>query len=433
MERKHAGDYTGVVVDTILPRGAVERFVFWGILAEFAIYFAGLGPLRIPLTVWPVVLMSGLVWLRRGERVPWLTALWFACMSAIFVQQVLMLRWYGVGGWSLPNWFLCFGVAALVPLAGLYVRPEVIYSAAGLLGIQTLAYCTVATVAVLAGFDPHYQSFVPRVDVLEGAYFGVGLTQARVFSEGELRLVAFSPYPTSAGAIACFFALMTLGNKNPWVKWLGLAGWIALEILAKARTGALCMAVAIPMFYLLSFRRRHYFLVAGVAILALAAFAGPAMRGADRAQDALRELRASSSMDRTNLRRIALDGWLYGERPVLGSGTSVPGGAVVSREPIGTHDSLAAGLYLRGALGLCLTLLPIVVSLVFGCFGGRTPAHRMVAAGAVVLLLYTNSQTLAEVFMFIWPFFVLIGALGRESTTTGTQPSPAPCTPSATL
>lgn len=414
-----------------LPSGPVEHVVFWGMLSPFLLYFSGLEPLRIPLTVWPAILISFALVLKSSRPISWLSWLWLACMSGLLIQQVFFFQKYDVGGWTLPGWFLGLGIAGVLPMVGQFVRPQVVYFAAALLGIQALIYCAIAGIAVQAGFEPHYRSPLPQFDILESAYYNVRLTQSSSADDAEQRLIAFAPYATSAGATACFFAILTLGARASWFKWTGLAGWLLLLLLARARTGIICTAVAIAFFHLLSIRRRYLLLIAGAGVIVLSAFAGPITRGAEEARDYLHALRWDSSLDRNNLKSIALSGWRYGERPALGNGTSIPGGAVVTHVPIGTHDSLAGGLFLRGALGVSLMLLPILVTLVFGSVSGTSPTHRIVAASAAVMVIYTYSQTLTEIFMFMWPLFLLIGAASRQEELPESLPASTLCTPSA--
>ena len=95
---------------------------------------------------------------------------------------------------------------------------------------------------------------------------------------------------------------------------------------------------------------------------------------------------------------------------MLGEGASVRGGPIVREVGLGTHDAYQSNFFIRGALGFGLTMLPVVVTLVFGFFAGRSPAERMVAAVPLVLLIYSYSQELASLYVHIWPAFLIIGA-----------------------
>jgi hypothetical protein len=391
-----------------LPEKPVEHVVFWGMLSQFVLYFAGLGPAMSVLIGAPLILVALVTVFREGIRPHWLALLWCACMCGLLIETLMAGEHKGIRG---------FGLAALVPIAGTVVRPAIVYRAAALLGIQTLFYSAAASVALLAHFEPHYHSLIPDPNFSQVTF---SEPDTGVEEKGVHRLVAFTPYATVAGAVACVCAVLTLGEKRWFLALPGLAGWLALLWLTKARAAAVIGFFCIVLFHLLWFRRRYLFLAAGAGMLFVAIFFGELQRLTEDAQAYFHAKRASSSQVRHNLRTIAIGEWLHGPHDVLGSADSIPGGAVVAGMPIGTHDSLAANLFMRGSLGLSFVLLPLAVSLVFGFFRGFSSEHRIVASGATLLLLYSYAAALDVMYMFIWPLFLVIGAMRLQ------QPEPAP-------
>ena len=436
MEAVRRAAYTDAVADTILPprelsgeasrsgcwpggitipASLLEHAVFWGIAGQFVFYFAGLAPVAPLLTAGPAMALATVRMMRERVVPHWLAALWFVCTAGVLVQMLAVFWLKGVGGWYVPGWFLTFAPAAFLPMAGAFVRKSVVFSAVAVLGIQALIYAAIAGPAVAAGIDPAYPSPIPVSRMIDPAFHSVRLTQPPEIAGDERRLVAFTPFPTSAGAAACVFALLTLCHRRSWSQVLGLAGWLALLALTHVRTGLVCITVGAALYYALLLPRRHLFFGAGVALLLAAAFTGPLLRGAELANRSLRSQRPSSSQDRANLHSLAWEGWLYGDGPVLGAGASVRGGPIVRDVGIGTHDWAGANLFIRGALGFGLTLLPVVVTLVFGFFAGLSPGERGVTAVAAVLLIYTYSQELQTLYIYIWPLFLLIGAIARRT------------------
>ena len=428
MEADGCAVYTDAVAATILhpretigdaprsdglafPESPIEHAVFWSIVGQYVLYFLGLAPIAPLLTAGPVVALAA-VRIFRGRMVPhWLAMLWFGCMAGVLLEMLAVFWLKGVGGWYVPGWLLTFGLAAFLPMAGPLVRPAVVFSAITVLGVQTLIYAGLAGSAVAAGFDPQYPSPIPAVRMIDPAFNVVRLTQPKEIAGTENRLIAFTPFPTSAGAMACVFGLLTLGQRRSWWKAVALAGWLALIVLAVARTAMIAGALGGALYFLLRLRRRHLFLAGGGALLLLAAFAGPILHGADSAYHFVRDRRPSSSQDRTNLRNLAWEGWRYGDDPVLGAGVSVRGGPIVRDVSIGTHDTLGANFFMRGALGFGLTMLPVVVTLVFGFFAGRSPEERIVTAVCAALLVYTYSQEWQTLYVHIWPAFLIVGAI----------------------
>ena len=403
-----------------LPESPIEHAVFWAIVGQFVFFFAGLAPIAPLISAGPVLVLAG-VKIFRERLVPhWLPLLWFACMTGVLLEMLFVFWLKGVGGWYVPGWLLTFGLAAFLPMAGRFVRPAVVFSAASVLGVQALVYSVLAWGTVSAGLDPQYHSPIPTTRLVDPAFHVVRLIQPKDIAGSESRLLAFTPFPTSAGATACVFALLTLGQPRRRWKTIALSGWVTLIALTFARTAIITCAVGSVLYFLLRLPRRFLFLAGGGALLFFATFSGPILRGADTAYYKLRGQRPSSSQDRANLRTLAWEGWLYGADQVLGEGASVRGGPIVRDVGIGTHDTLGSNLFIRGALGFGLTMLPVAVTLVFGFFAGRSSAERLVTAIAVVLLGYTYSQELQTLYVHIWPIFLLIGAVSRRS------PSPAP-------
>ena len=394
----------------VVPESAVEHAVFWSVAAQYVLYFLGLAPIAPLLTAGPVIGFAALRIFRDRTLPHWLPMLWFGCMLGVLLQMLAVFWLKGVGGWYVPGWLWTFGLAAFLPMAGRLVRPAVVFSAAAVLGVQTLIYSAIAWPVVSAGLEPHYPSPIPESHMIDPASNSVRLIQPTRIAGAEHRLIAFTAFPTSAGAVACIFGLLTLGQRMSWWKVLALAGWIALAVLAVARTAMISGVLAFTLYGLLKIRRRFLFLFGGAALMLGMAFTGPILRTADAAYSLVRESRSPSSQDRTNLRRLAWDNWRYGDDAVLGEGASVRGGPIVYDVGLGTHDAFQSNFFMRGALGFGLTMLPVVVTLVFGFFAGRSPAERVTATASLVLLITAYSQELQSLYVHVWPAFLVIGA-----------------------
>ena len=402
---------------------AIEHAAFWGIASQFAVYFLGLGPVAPIVTAWPLILLAGLAILRRRVLPHWLAILWLATMIGVLGQMLAVFWLTGIGGWYVPGWALTFALAAFLPMIGEIVRREVVFAGAAVLGVQALVYSVVAAVTLGAGLDPSYRSPIPHTRMTDPAAHVIRFTQPPEVAGNEKRLIAFTPFPTSGGAAACLFALLTLGHRRSWTKGLAMAGWLALILLTRARTAIICAVLGIALYYLLLLPRRYLLLGAGAGLVVLMAFTGPLLHGAESAYDFLRAQRSASSQDRANIRGLAWDGWRYGEHDVMGYGVSVRGGPIVRDVGIGTHDWVAANLFIRGALGFGLTLLPWAVTLVFGFFAGFSPAERIVTSIALAFLLYTYSQELQTLYVHTWPVFLIVGAVGLRDRAASAVPA----------
>jgi len=391
----------------------IEKVFFWGSLSPYVLYFIGLGPIAPLLLAWPLIVLAFFTWLRDGIRPPLLAVVWCLSCTGILVEELLSLYMHGLGFKHIPWWFLTYALGAFLPLVGGLIRPAVIGSAATLLGVQTLIYCLIAFVLTAAQVLPliEYKALIPSSLFGNKDLFSVHFLAPAYRIDQEWRLVAFTPYAPFAGAMAIMFLILTLVVKNSLVKWIGVTGWVLLLICTYSRMGMLASVTIIMIYVIVGYGRRYFFLASGAGMLAVAALAGPLLNFSEKAASAVHSARLNSSQDRENLRAIAFENWLYGDHAVLGAGETVPGSQIVNQVYIGDLDSLGAMLFLRGAVGFCFTVAPILFTWVFGMSAGTHPYHRAVLCIAMALMFYSYSQSLKDLFMYFWPIFLFIGAV----------------------
>lgn len=411
-----------------LPDSVIEKAFFWGSLSPYALYFAGLGPIAPLLLAWPLIILGLFIYLRDGLRPPLLALVWCLCCVGILAEEFVTLYARGVGMKHLPWWFLTYALGAFLPLVGGLIRPAVISTAATLLGVQTLVYVAVALIATGAGVIQmvEYRSFIPSSLFGNQDLFKIHLLPPDFQFDHEWRLVAFAPYTPFAGATAIMFSMMTLTGKNSWLKWTGFCGWLALMICTHSRMGLVAMTTCTAIFVINGFGRRYFGLALSMLLLGAVVFAGPMLHFREKASSFVHSARMNSSQDRENLSAIAFDNWRYGDHQILGAGESVPGGQIVNKVYIGDLDSLGAMLFLRGAIGFCFTVLPILFTWVYGFSGGRHPWYRGVTCIATALMFYSYSQSLKDLFMYFWPIFLFIGAVAYRDRSRTQQLLPQP-------
>lgn len=416
-----------------LPNSLIEKYFFAACLSPYLVYFLGLGPIAPLLFAWPLIAMAFFVWLREGVRPPMLAVVWCVCCTGILVEELLSLYLHGLGFKHIPWWFLTYALGAFLPLVGGLIRPTVIASAAALLGVQTLVYCIVAFVLTGAQVLPYieYKAIIPSSLFGNKDLFSVHFLAPAYRIDQEWRLVAFTPYAPFAGAVAIMFLIMTLVLKNSLVKWIGISGWVLLLICTYSRMGILASLTCLMIYFIVGQGRRWFFLAAGAGLIAAMVLTGPMLHYKDKAASAVHSARLNSSQDRENLRTIAFENWLYGDHAVLGAGETVPGSQIVNQVYIGDLDSLGAMLFLRGALGFCFTVVPIIYAWVFGLSGGTHPYYRAVLCIATSLMFYSWSQSLKDLFMYFWPIFLFFGAVAFRDRQRVSTPAlqPTLCTP----
>lgn len=411
-----------------LPDSLIEKVFFWASLCPYVVYFAGLGPVAPFLLAWPVILLALILHLRDGLRPPTLALIW--CLSGVcmLAEQLITLYQRGVGMNQVPWWFMTYALGAFLPLAGGLIRPAVVSTAAALLGVQSLLYVGAALVATAAGVIHlvEYKSIIPSSLLGAQDLFKVHFFPPDYQFDHEWRLVAFTPYTPFAGAVAIIFSMITLTEKSTWLKWTGFAGWFSLMLCTHSRMGLVAMTTCVAIFALNSLGRRYFTMALGVVLLGAAVLAGPLLHYSEKATSLVHSARLNSSQDRENLRSIAFDNWRYGDHQILGAGESVQGGQIVNQVYIGDLDSLGAMLFLRGALGFGLTVLPILLTWVYGFSGGSHPLYRGVLCIATAMMFYSYSQSLKVLFMYFWPVFVFLGAVAYRDRARTLQPVPQP-------
>jgi hypothetical protein len=407
-----------------LPNSFIEKVFFIACLSPYLIYFAGLGPIAPLLLAWPLILVGLFYYIRDGVRPSLLAVVWCLSCVGILAEEFVTLYMRGVGMKHLPWWFLTYALAAFLPMVGAIIRPAVICTAAALLGVQTLIYVGVALAATGAGIIEmiEYKSIIPSSLLGNQDLFKVHFLAPDYVFDHEWRLVAFAPYTPFAGAVAIMFSMIVLADKNSWLKWVGLTGWFALMLCTHSRMGLVAMTTCVSIFVISSFGRRWFGLVLGVLLVGGVIFTGPMLHFQEKASSFVHSARLNSSQDRENLRAIAFDNWRYGDHQILGAGESVQGGQIVNKVHIGDLDSLGAMLFLRGAVGFCLTVLPILFTWMYGFSGGRHMWYRSVTCIGTALMFYSYSQSLKDLFMYFWPVFLFIGAVAYRDRSRTTVP-----------
>lgn len=398
---------------------SVDRLFYIGVLSQFPLYFIGLGPILPLLVTWPLIIVA--LWNRFYDsptRYEILPVVWFISMAGVLIHTLFHLFLEGYGGTYAAKWFFGFGILSLLPVIGTQISREVFFGVMSILGIQALFYCGIVVAALSIGWNPEGRpSLIPVSSILPVEFFSIRLFNHSDLAGGGIRALAYTPYPTFAGAIACLFGIAVLGDKNVQRKWLALIGWLFLLVLSQSRASVVLFFIGLSAYYLLLLRRRYLFGLLGSAFLLLGVFLPEIIRAADTMYTEVTERRMSSSVVRYNLRTIAYDEWRYGTRQTMGSGQTIPGGEITAGMPVGTHDSAFAYLFLRGTLGVALIFFPIGMTLIYAFQDGFSPEARMSAVFSMLLLFYAYVESLETLYIYIWPALVVIGLMLKDSET----------------
>jgi hypothetical protein len=383
------------------------------ITLEFVFYFLGLRVVAPFLGIWVAIFLGVFYFaIGKGRSFHWIQFVWLFAMLGLLIATMLSYLDNRVGATFLARWCFGYAAAAFFPLLGGVIDTRWIYGAASILGIQAAIYCAIMMILMNAGINLNYASPIPPVKLFNADYFTVkGFV---VTENGERRPVAYTPQAPYAGAIGCFYFLLTLGCRNSLWKWLGMAGWLTLVVLSSARTAQLCTICGLAIFILLAIRRRYLFLLAGVGLIVISVFFQPVLHSAKNAIAKVEDRRSTSTQVRRNLRQLAYDEWEFGNQPFLGTNAVVPGGRVVADMPVGSHDTINSTLMIRGLVGLSLLLTPILLTLVFSFVAGLGVDERICAAIMTALALYVHSESTESLYLFVWPIFLAIGFACRS-------------------
>ena len=403
-----------------------ERVFYWTILLTPVWWLLGIQPLFYPAVVLALLAVSFKID-KLFQSLP-------ACVWAWLVMALVML-WTATLGLSsigfgiresaativtfFKSYFLIFACLALPFWSQIRVR--VITRAVAWMATSYLITTFVEMVMLVfrigtGGYAPLLARLVPgdksslRIDFANiQSFFSIPLP----------RTTLYTPDPPILGicALLCFF--ICLGETDRRLRNLAISGSLCALLISFSRLAWLCLPLA--LIILACFRShlvRQLCLWGAFLMSLLCGFLGLTFAELLKMPlDVFDSARASSSEVRELVVRKTLEAWQ--EAPWLGWG--VIRGEVHLYETtyitLGSFSTYAAVLYLHGIVGfICLLCAMFLTLMVF--FGpavrGNSLCKRAVVS-LVVLYVQLNSVPLSWFAVYLWFFFVWLGAVINET------------------
>lgn len=428
-----------------------ERIVYYGLSLTWVWY--GLGGIYLagPAIAWSLMGIWGWRWLSCEEELPNrplppLAYIWWLGMLVMWVALVVgHLNWdLGIPliikstiGWA-KGWAL---FAVFVMIGGvLHIRPAVVYRAAMVMMLHTLALIPILFIAPFIGLPS--MLFTSPLMILGGPgpeYFEVQF-YSRDFAEG-VRWRFFTPWAPAAAVAYGLLVPLALRQGPNLARSLAFATALMVVMMCKSRLGMIAIPVALLAAWGLSrLTRPSSLLIAGAAVMLISLAAETAIELLTEQQERMRAMRADSSFVREALARIALYRWQT-EAPVWGHGVVEPGPHLVEFMPIGSHHSWYGLLFVKGAVGFGALLVPLLFT--WAEMLVKAQRERTARTGLAVIGMFsftTFTENVEMLAYLMWPAFLIIGIAARRrlvspfrfplgSRTTRGGPPEAPVRP----
>lgn len=414
------------------PQTPAERIIALSIEWTWPLWLVGGLYIIGPVLGWALAAMVALALYLNGlpgdagkpQPIPTTIKVWLAAMVAM-----LIILWIGHANFDLGmgktikstiGWAKGWALMALFPLAGavLKVRPEVIFRAICKLGLYTLIVLPIFLMAPYIGLPELL--WVSPLKVLGGAgpdYFAAQLYTIEP-GAGTPRWQFFAPWSPAAGMIGVIFVLLSMREKHPTWKCMGIAGGLALAVFSQSRLALVALIVVAPVVWAIARMDRWWmWLVAAPLFLALGIFGPMLIDQADTAMNEFSSARADSSRVRAALGRIAVDRWET-EAFWFGHGIVENGPHLVEYMPIGSHHSWFGLLFVKGLAGVAALAVPFMASL--GVLIRRAVSNKDAQTGLamiVILMLYSFGENLEILAYLYWPALVMLGIALSPVTT----------------
>lgn len=411
------------------PQTPAEHLITTTIAGTWLLWLAGGLYIAGPALGWilaAIVFAQLYLGRKKLSDVPPAIWLWFAGMSTM-----LLILWVGHVNFALGaaqtikssiGWAKGWALLALFPLAGavLDIRSSVVGRSVCRLGVWTLFLIPIFAVAPFAGMPATL--WVSPLQVIGGAgpeFFATTLYTLEP-GVGTPRWQFFAPWSPAAGLVALVYIFIAAGEKEPWWRIGGIAGFLAVAMMSQSRLALAALVAIVPILWLAGRPERQWpwFLAAPVALL-VGLFGQEIITLTEQLVDQFTAARADSSRVRATLARIAIDRW-QNEAFWFGHGAVENGPHLVEYMPIGSHHSWYGLLFVKGLLGAFALAIPMAFTTVhLGWRARRGMVERTGFAMILVLILYSFGENLEILAYLCWPALLFIGMAmsGRTDRT----------------
>ncbi len=420
----------------INPKNFEEKVIWTTIVGTYGFYFIGALYVVVPVMAW--VLCAYGIWRIAFDEetvhpdkaivIPWSVMLWLLGMMLMLFSLVVghINNGLGIGSTikSIIGWAKGWALLAVFPFIGcLAVRPEIIYRAACMVGLQTLLLLPLFVGSWALGLPQ--TAFVSPFKIIGGPgpeFFAVSLYELEP-GTGAPRWRFFTPWAPAIGFVANIYFIFALQEKN--IKWrcIGIVACIVMIVMSKSRLAMVSLASVWAITWMMTnFSRPVVLYIAGVVSTFAGMIAVNAMDFANHAMETFKNARADSSRVRSALARIAVDRWQR-EAPVWGHGVVERGPHIVEYMPIGSHHTWYGLLFVKGMVGFVALAGPMTASFFhLWVTAMKNDTAKVGLSIVLILFLYTFGENLEILPYLTWPGLIFIGLGVNHTAKRNSQP-----------
>ena len=408
-----------------------ERLIFWSLAGTWPLYAFGAlyiaGPvLGVALALIHVVrayAAPALPVQAHPRRMPLSILMWLIAMIIMLIALLIghAVQDLGVAKTikSTIGWAKGWALLAIFPLAGacLLVRKTILVRANRWFVFQTLLLIPIFLISPAIGLPE--KIFVSPLKIVGGPgpeYFTFFLYTLDPES-GAARLQFTAPWAPAAGLVANIMLILSMEDKRPFWRVLGVVTAIAVVLLCKSRMALLCLMLAWPMAFFISKLVRGWpALIASGGVVGIGLFSVPLMNVVSAFIDRMNGMRAGSNRVRKALNEMAFDRW-WTEARIWGHGIVERGPHHVENMPIGSHHTWLGLLFVKGAVGFLALLVVMIWTTVELVIAAQ--AKREARAGLAVIFVmwfFSFSENLESLAYLYWPGLIMVGmGLGESA------------------
>lgn len=415
---------------SIKPQNLPEALIWYYIIYTYPIYCVGGQYICATLLATFLTYVLLKKWWHQTDKTPPSEKITISSATWVWVVAVIIIEISLVVGHlnfelgisqiikSSLNWYRSWGLIALFLLIGhLNIRPQIIYRAACILGLQSLIAFIICGLAQIGGI-PIF-SYVSPLKAFGGVSDSYRVYFFYVLDEYQPRMQLFAPWPPALGLVGNIYFLLSQQELQKRWRWLGMIGAVCMIIGSVSRLSIISLPIVLFLTWLLTsiLRPKLYFFLALVSAF-LGVFATTIIRNLQDFKDQFNQARSGSSEVRERVQEMAKEAWLN-EAPIWGHGRMESRGpAVVAYKPLGSHHFWYGVLYTNGLVGGIASAVAFLWSFIDLLIKAQTNDYAKVGLSIIlVLFLFTFAENIDTLSYMYWPALIILGIAFKQKSS----------------
>lgn len=408
------------------PNNFPERIIWYSIIGTYGFYLIGGLYILAPVIAWILLFYAvNKLWEQNENTpddekiiIPWTVWLWIVGM---LIEEVALIIGHldfnletGMLIKSSIGWARGWALMAIFPLIGcLPIRPQLLYRAVCVLGLQTLILLPIFILAYILHLPS--QLYVSPLQIVGGPgpeFFEVLLYEIDL--DGTPRWRLFTPWAPALGLVANIHFVLALQEKSKKWRLCGTSAGLIMSLISKSRLALLSLPAVLLLSWSLSNLTKPIILIfMGFMSFLTSLFASPILNVVSEFLDKVKGARADSTRVRAALWRIAFERWH--EAPIWGHGIVERGPHLVEYMFIGSHSTWGSLLFTKGIVGFFAFAIPFLFSFLHLLFNTqRSQMARVSLSILLILFIASFGENLESLTYLYWPGLIMMGIAFKE-------------------